>query len=324
MAAQAEAAESGTSLTFRASSPTCWPGTTDYTNQLFEPILNFFQDPIGNSIQLITDFLTNRRRPCTWGPFLFAVVWQVVSWVGASLTYPQLLLWPLLGYDARHRARCGQRDLRQTGGSTSSRRRRGRRAGPGHHPRRRRPRCPSRGSRPRRSVPVSPGRPPPARPLPARRRRPPHLLNSCRTRCAATIQAKASRRPCAIPPPQRRPRPTSPLLLRLPLPRRPVRRGKSQKACEVRERGYRDEYMDVDSDADSEPPPPEEARVSASTRGAGPMGFSGTAPKSDAPAAGLTRLPGDSFGGGPVGPMLPTTWDANEEQPDDGEERNKP
>jgi len=99
---------------------------------------------------------------------------------------------------------------------------------------------------------------------------------------------------------------------------------RARRRARSRERGYRDEYMDVDSDADSAPPPPEEARVSASTRGAGPMGFSGTAPKSDAPAAGLTRLPGDSFGGGPVSPMLPTTWDANEEQPDDGEERNKP
>ncbi|MGV7835624.1 PPE family protein, partial [Mycobacterium kansasii] len=32
----------------------------------------------------------------TWGPFLFAVVYQIVTWIAASLTYPQLLLDPLL------------------------------------------------------------------------------------------------------------------------------------------------------------------------------------------------------------------------------------
>jgi PPE-repeat protein len=67
--------------------------------------------------------------------------------------------------------------------------------------------------------------------------------------------------------------------------------------------------MDMDDDLDAGPSPVEEPRVTASTKGAGPMGFSGTAAKGTAEATGLTTLPGDSFGGGPTSPMLPGTWD---------------
>jgi hypothetical protein len=81
--------------------------------------------------------------------------------------------------------------------------------------------------------------------------------------------------------------------------------------------------MDLEPEIDSPPPQPDEARVSASLRSAGPMGFSGTATESDAPAAGLTRLPGDAFGGGPVAPMLPTTWHADDQETDKGTENGK-
>jgi PPE-repeat protein len=73
-------------------------------------------------------------------------------------------------------------------------------------------------------------------------------------------------------------------------------------------RDYGDEYMDMDTDLDPSPPV-DEPRVSASTRGAGPMGFAGTVPTGTAQAAGLTALQGDSFGNGPVNPMMPSTWD---------------
>ena len=227
-------------------------------------------------------------------------------------------------YDARHRARRGQRALRQAGGSPGACRRRGRRAGAGHHPRgeragARRGRRAHRGqSRCRRVVRRQPA------PLPARRRPPPPLLNSCRTRCAATIPAKASRRPCAIPPRPRRPRPTSPLRPPLPLPRRPARRGGPEG---VRGRENADTATSTwiwIPNTDSAPPPPEEPRVSASTRGAGPMGFSGTAPKSDAPAAGLTRCRATPSAADPSARCCPRRGTRHEEQPDDGEERNKP
>jgi PPE-repeat protein len=77
-------------------------------------------------------------------------------------------------------------------------------------------------------------------------------------------------------------------------------------------RDYGDEYMDMDDVVDTGPPPAQEPRVTASTKGAGPMGFSGTTVKGTTEAAGLTTLAGDAFGGGPKSPMLPGTWDSDD------------
>ena len=49
----------------------------------------------------------------------------------------------------------------------------------------------------------------------------------------------------------------------------------------------------------------------ASERGAGAVGFAGAQrrkPETEQ-ATGLTELAGDSFGGGPKEPMLPSDWD---------------
>jgi PPE-repeat protein len=77
-------------------------------------------------------------------------------------------------------------------------------------------------------------------------------------------------------------------------------------------RDYGDEYMDMDDVVDTGPPPAQEPRVTASTKGAGPMGFSGTTTKGTTEAAGLTTLAGDVFGGGPKSPMMPGTWDSDD------------
>jgi PPE-repeat protein len=51
----------------------------------------------------------------------------------------------------------------------------------------------------------------------------------------------------------------------------------------------------------------------ASDRGAGNLGFAGTARKETvAEVAGLTTLAGDEFGGGPSIPMVPRTWEPDE------------
>jgi PPE-repeat protein len=82
-------------------------------------------------------------------------------------------------------------------------------------------------------------------------------------------------------------------------------------------RGHGDEFMEmnVEVDPDWGGPPGEVPVVStvASDQGAGPVGFAGTAYKeAESPAAGLTKLAGDEFGGGPSLPMLPSTWEPDE------------
>lgn len=68
------------------------------------------------------------------------------------------------------------------------------------------------------------------------------------------------------------------------------------------DRGYRHEYLDA---AVVEP------TTVASARGAGVFGFAGTQASDAADAVGLTTLAGDGFGGGPVVPMLPGSWETD-------------
>ena len=56
---------------------------------------------------------------------------------------------------------------------------------------------------------------------------------------------------------------------------------------------------------------PQGGSTAASDRGAGPLGFAGTARKRVSAAAGLATLDDDDFGGGAVLPMLPGTWNAD-------------
>ncbi|EHB55652.1 PPE protein [Mycolicibacterium rhodesiae JS60] len=91
-------------------------------------------------------------------------------------------------------------------------------------------------------------------------------------------------------------------------------RAKRRRAQRVKDRGHRDEYMDLDSDVGPPSEPAPQPSTSSSDRGAGPIGFAGTEPRTrGVTAAGLTELATDT-GEGPTMPMLPTTWDSN---PDD-------
>jgi PPE-repeat protein len=90
-------------------------------------------------------------------------------------------------------------------------------------------------------------------------------------------------------------------------------------------RGYGDEFMNmnVEVDPDWGGPPGEEPVVStvASGQGAGTLGFAGTVrEEAKAPAAGLTTLAGDDFGGGPSMPMLPGTWKSDQREPGEGDQ----
>ena len=79
-----------------------------------------------------------------------------------------------------------------------------------------------------------------------------------------------------------------------------------------------DEFLDMDSDiGDGSDRGDTERLVSAmaSRNGAGTLGFAGTAHETAAArAAGLTMLAGDEFGGGPRVPMVPGTWDRHESE----------
>jgi PPE-repeat protein len=66
-------------------------------------------------------------------------------------------------------------------------------------------------------------------------------------------------------------------------------------------RGY--EYMDLDQEL-----------LAASDRGAGALGFAGTARReAAATAGGLTTIGGDTYGGGPTVPMMPHTWEGQDD-----------
>jgi PPE-repeat protein len=85
--------------------------------------------------------------------------------------------------------------------------------------------------------------------------------------------------------------------------------GRARRRRRARQRGYGDEFMDMNVDVDPDWGGPADAQSMASDRGAGNLGFAGTARRETAGAAGLTTLAGDEFGGGPSMPMVPGTWD---------------
>ncbi|MGV0742423.1 PPE domain-containing protein [Mycolicibacterium sp. XJ870] len=84
-------------------------------------------------------------------------------------------------------------------------------------------------------------------------------------------------------------------------------KSRKRRGADVKEHGYRYEYMSMDDGAASLPQ--EHAATAASHKGAGNLGFTGTAAKATvANPAGLTTLADDSFGSGTTVPMMPGTW----------------
>lgn len=281
-----------------------------YVQQLFAPFTNFLQDPIGNTVQLITDFLTNPSEALViWGPLLYAVAYQAFSWVGSSLTYPQLLLDPLLGPTLAIVIGAAQQFLDLMPAAAAA----GELAAPaavaltGHSaavwpvaglP----PTTVSPVSAPAPTAPSGAGAPAPSpAPAPAASAVPyavagfdpgggftPTLRDGTTARVpGATVPAAAAA-----------------------VSVRDKRQARRRRAGTMPKRQYADEYLDYEPQPDLPAEPP----VAASSRGAGAMGFGGTTARVDADATGLVTLAGDDFGGGPVAPMLPTTWDA--ETPD--------
>jgi PPE-repeat protein len=88
-------------------------------------------------------------------------------------------------------------------------------------------------------------------------------------------------------------------------------RTRRRRRAELRD--HADEFADMDGGF-TPSTGPDRAAVLASGRGAGSLGFVGTAHKdaaADATAAGLATLSGNGFGEGPSMPMVPGTWDSD-------------
>jgi PPE-repeat protein len=94
-------------------------------------------------------------------------------------------------------------------------------------------------------------------------------------------------------------------------------RARRRRRAAMKDRYREHEFMDVEPDAGPAPDLPQPAMSGAasvaSDRGAGPLGFAGTARQDVTEAAGLTTLAGNEFGNGPSVPMLPGSWET--EQP---------
>ncbi|AGZ51426.1 PPE domain-containing protein [Mycobacterium kansasii] len=289
----------------------------NYVEQLYAPIIDFLQDPVGNGMQLITDFLTNPSQALVaWGPFLFAVAYQAFSWVGASLTYPQLILDPLLGTILRVVIGVGEQLLVQVPAAAAAGDLAGGAGGsvaPAAYP----VAWPAVGvassvtapvAAPAASAAASAGTAPAAPAAPAAvtyavggfdpdEGFPPALTHNS----GAKVPSVGVPAPAAA------------------VSAREQRRARRRRKTTEPQRQYADEFMDMDGDAGNDlredlPEDVEDLRAAASSRGAGAIGFGGTAAKGNADAAGLVTLPAHSFDDGPASPMLPATWDADGSQ----------
>lgn len=290
---------------------------TDFTNSLMQPIIEFFQDPIGNTVNLITGLLTNPGPTLVqYGPFLFALAYQALSWVGALSTYPQLLLQPLLAIGLG----IAVPYLRQLMDLLNF---------PPYVPAE--AAVPAQAPAPRVDVQ---SQMPVATVAPTVPTTPATSVTSVPGGTAPGVGSAAAAAAPVVPyiVPGGDPGPgASPTLREGTGAKAPAsdiaasavaaaaasslakRKARRKRGASVKERGHADAYMDYEPEPDApEPAPRPEPRVSASSRGAGAMGFGGAFGAQEADqsaAAGLTQLPEDPYGGGPVDPMLPGNWD---------------
>jgi PPE-repeat protein len=77
-------------------------------------------------------------------------------------------------------------------------------------------------------------------------------------------------------------------------------------------RGYSHEFMEMNINVDPDWDGPHSGSTATSDHGAAPLGFTGTVRKRVLAATGLATLDDDDFGGGPVMPMVPATWNAGQ------------
>lgn len=324
MSAQATAAESGSSLDLSSI-------ISDLLNQYLQgvpggqAILDFLKDPLGNLGRLLTDFMTNPAGAlATWWPFLFGVAYQVffnlVGWPTWGMIFASPFLIPAL-------AALGITGLVLLIDHVLN--------NPVDVPAE--DEAPQEvAAAPRTDQPLAVGISPAGVPGSAATAAAPAPAPAGTT-VAAPAPAAATFVPYAVA--NRDPgegfTPTLGNKSQVAAPASGVpaaasgvaaslasrRKRRRKKGAQIEERGYADAYMDYE-EPDEDPAPQPEPRVRASERGSDAMGFTGTVTRHDVTAAGLTTLTGDTFDDRPVTPMLPGTWDGDENpapSPDDPE-----
>jgi PPE-repeat protein len=313
--AASPAAQSGASLNPSDLLSQLLSQYTNFYGNMFQELATFFQDPIGNSVKIVQAFMTNPSEALVlYGPLLFAIAYQAFSWVGAGITYPSLLLSPFLGLVLPVALQPALAFVAAGAPALAA---------------------PVAGAVAATAVPVSAVWPVAgvapttvAAPAGAPASAPAASVASAAPAPAATagtfaymvgfgggpgtesgptvgprggIKAPAATVPAAA----------------AAVPSRAEARARRRRRAAMRE--YGDEFLDMDSDI-GVAPEYELASAVASGSGAGRLGLAGTAPKDAAVGvAGLTKLAGDEFGGGPRVPMVPGTWDHEPERGgDDG------
>ncbi len=310
--AQAQAANSGSALT---NSNAIADALQQYLSTLpgGDLIWEFLQNPFGILRQMLIDFITNPSAALvTWGPMLFAIVFQLIAqplgwgtWIGAAIApflLPALLGLGLLALgllalmpkfddlppiDLGEAPAAAQRAEPNLPVASIA---------PAGTPTAAAPAAGTPASAPASAPAAAPAAAAPAMAYAVYGGHPgggfsPTVRDGASAKAPASGSSAAVASVAALTAAERRKR-------------------RRQKGGEIKDRAYADEYMDYDED----PEPPTRAReatVKASERGAGPMGFTGTV-TTDTAAAGITELAGDSFGNGPTNPMLPGSW-----RPDD-------
>lgn len=320
MATQAQAADSGSSLNLSDS-------LSDLLKNIpvIQDLIDFLKDPIGSLQNLITDFQTNPSAALVaWGPLLFLVAYEVffnlVGWptwamiLSAPFLIPLLIVLGITGMTqladqaeqpAPEAAPEQPQDVAQPRSQQpSAYALAGVPSGAGAAA----AGAPA-GAAPAAGAPAVPAAPAAAMALYAVAGGHPGEGFTPTLRDKTSAQAPASGIPAAA------------AGVAASVAARRKRRRK--RTADLQDYGYADAYMDYE-EPDPEPTPRREPTVSASAQGAGQMGFTGTATKSDAVATGLTTLADDSgLDEGPAEPMLPGSWEPrdNPADPDGGSSR---
>jgi PPE-repeat protein len=111
----------------------------------------------------------------------------------------------------------------------------------------------------------------------------------------------------------------APVAAAVPAKEKERARRRRRMAMHEHHRAYRYEFLGADPAAAAIPEKVVATRAWASDRGGGAGGFPGTSRREAvAGPAGLATLAGDSFGGGPAMPMMPSTWESDPRESGEG------